>query len=93
MAAGRRPGFAIMAVDSVMSDFTIRVSPRRVAAGPSASRSKLRAAYPSRHRAWPRGRAVSDQIPRCGALRSLDRLLSASPIVKFPAMSTRRRCV
>src|SRR5271154_2553464 len=25
MAAGRRPGFAIMAVDSVTSDFTIRV--------------------------------------------------------------------
>jgi len=25
-------------------------------------------------------------IPRSGALRSLDRLLSESPIVKFPAM-------
>jgi len=25
MTAGRRPGVAIMAVDSVMSDFTIRV--------------------------------------------------------------------
>jgi len=60
MTAGRRPGVAIMAVGSVMPDFTIRVFAASGGHGPSASWSKLRPAYPSRRRAWPRGRAASD---------------------------------